>query len=1632
MSLFIYGSQENSDSRFSEASTFPFSTASTFDQLGHAPPANPGMSKFFSSPEGLGHSYQISCHLLYADPAVEEQKKYIHPSYATSPSVQIQYGHHFSEEFLKDIPSTFSKESFPYPVYGGKFLPAVREAAVPPIPSLPPIEEEMPKKKKKTPDAAQGVPHPLPLFFPRFAYWEDGPPLYYTLTHPPPSIPSLSSLFLRPSSAASLPFRLQNKLDKPHTPPARSGHVMAVMDTDIIMFGGLGNTGDLNDTWALDPSTRAFRPLCVAKKRRRLCGRRGTHATPSPAPPAAAGRAFLAAAAEGGEDAREAEGLSHPRPGNPPCRSVPSRAAEEGEEEEEPIQCPLLHSSCCTLRTPPAGFGQAFAVFHPRHDPSPSLHTSETTKEEKKAKKKVVDDEDAHEASCPACTGATTTTSTTCGHSHMVLIGGYSFVRKQIEEVFLFCAKTEQWAVAQLTTALPAFWGAAAQTLKQPRVLRSQCRRCHRWKRLRSVSPTASASPSREALSFWFGHYGEEGGRLTGTTPALLCSCGVRQEARKAFPPLHPTQKKQHEEKKKAPLPQEGSDTTNPWDAEEEKEALAEESEEDAEEEEVVTMFGGMFDEKMVDTMFIFHLERPLQEADIKPLSHLILTGFPLFMESHQVSSDSALSFASSSLLLSSVGFGSHAEIEATEDVLHSPLSPLASAAPPSRVEASDAFRPTTPTSSSSSRLEWLQEEVVEEAAVRRRGGRRAREDRLGSLEGEEAEEEEWHPDAMRRRMLRAAVGKYLVEVIPLHPHPDVAAPVASPAMNEIAWVDIPSFFASRSYDGGLERVGPADASPPPSPHAYQPGRIPVVHLCGPTPRRRPCSVVYETYRFIVFGGRTEGTFFNDLWEFHAQTRLWRLLPPKNVITSRFSPFWEGSMWESGSTFRPENAARQANVAPRETAVQGGHARSGGGPSSPLPPPPPPQGGEGEEPPQRLASPVLRSRGFPVPSDTDPERPRPRDREGPPREEDASDRFGAGSPSPLPPPPTRTLPSIIRSAPLERRRRSGQVEAARRVSVNWEGPPPPPRAGGGGDVAATQEMPHRLPALLSGRTRVGSAWEGEEGEAGRMGPAPTEAIDLPEASSSPSPVPRAALSFDASAMAAGDRRPPSHRLASSYSAASPPPTEGGGKRLPRLLSVRSTAPSQDTSPIPPDGSASFSSSSARHSFAAGLLPVSPSPRTGASMALDAGQGLLLMTGGFREMLDGHRTMRMEKDFWVYDLRREVWVEGMKRLCRLWHPVLDGAAQPADERGVGEWESRRRGPASAPSEVNDTVGREAAVWEELMGLLPSDTIHPPLHARTGHPEAPTDGVLQWDAHGVAAHRQRAAMTMASYRPWEAYLTGLVADEPHAPSWEASGSRSVSHSTDVIFPSFQPFFPYFSSFFGPQESAHRTRRGASHTNESRWPPLLSSDAVHFFHFPTLFPHSRSMSALVAAPTCTRSGGGGGGLHPWRKTNHANTPTSGKEEGPQRFFLFGGRFTGDALSDFFELTIRPPSVEQTALDKVWVQIQREDVTRVLSASRRVGSSLPTSTGSSASVTSSSPDHKGGALSKTVQDLNRQWFQARSKMMLSHLDHLSRQAEVFYSRVSLSSRGLCASAVQWLKTAEACEKGGKKKESK
>lgn len=359
----------------------------------------------------------------------------------------------------------------------------------------------------------------------------------------------------------------------------------------------------------------------------------------------------------------------------------------------------------------------------------------------------------------------------------------------------------------------------------------------------------------------------------------------------------------------------------------------------------------------------------------------------------------------------------------------------------------------------------------------------------------------------------------------------------------------------------------------------------------------------------------------------------------------------------------------------------------------------------------------------------------------------------------------------------------------------------------------------------------------------------------------------------------------------------------------------------------------------------------------------------------------------------------------------------------------------------------------------MSSLPSDTTNPALDF---HPERRVQNDTRRDtnAQRLVAHRQQAAMTAAGGRPFEAYLTQLVVDAaerlPTArptngslPSCPRRSSLAYSTSSDpcslafperglsgsagigvpgcgsssVLFPTYQPLFPYGSAFRQQVSSSSSPPLPPHHhptslPPPSPWPPLLSEYAVHHFHFPHLFPHPRSMAAMVAGPTTTPIPSRGG----------------------QRFFFFGGRSLHFPRSDFFEFVLEVPSVEQKALDKVWIQIRKEDDKRfygvslippsgpsttsspLLSVSSPTASSLSPRAPSPlfSSSSSQSPLQSTGTLSERAQDLNQQWFQARNGMMLSYLELLSRQTEEFYSRVSLSPHGLCASAVQWMKTAE------------
>eukprot|EP00796_Vickermania_ingenoplastis_P000498 gene498-271_t len=107
-----------------------------------------------------------------------------------------------------------------------------------------------------------------------------------------------------------------------------------------------------------------------------------------------------------------------------------------------------------------------------------------------------------------------------------------------------------------------------------------------------------------------------------------------------------------------------------------------------------------------------------------------------------------------------------------------------------------------------------------------------------------------------------------------------------------------------------------------------------------PPPRRRPCSAVYQGRRLIIFGGRDQHVFFNDLWEWSSDTRTWRDLYPTPQDTPEH--ILQLNMWEQQQRRQQQQqqqmeqqASRNAAEGPSRTAssneTNGSSHRAGSG-----------------------------------------------------------------------------------------------------------------------------------------------------------------------------------------------------------------------------------------------------------------------------------------------------------------------------------------------------------------------------------------------------------------------------------------------------------------------------------------------------------------------------------------------------------------------------------------------------------------------------------------------------------------------------------------------------------------------------
>lgn len=127
-------------------------------------------------------------------------------------------------------------------------------------------------------------------------------------------------------------------------------------------------------------------------------------------------------------------------------------------------------------------------------------------------------------------------------------------------------------------------------------------------------------------------------------------------------------------------------------------------------------------------------------------------------------------------------------------------------------------------------------------------------------------------PNDLSDHLLEQAVGSYLVETLHLpYTYANLSFETFLTPESTLGVEATTENSSERSsppppYQEGEARVEPPEVQPPP----------PLPQL--PSPRRRPCSCVYEHHTLIVFGGRDFQSFFNDVWEWDILTRTWREL----------------------------------------------------------------------------------------------------------------------------------------------------------------------------------------------------------------------------------------------------------------------------------------------------------------------------------------------------------------------------------------------------------------------------------------------------------------------------------------------------------------------------------------------------------------------------------------------------------------------------------------------------------------------------------------------------------------------------------------------------------------------------------
>lgn len=805
---------------------------------------------------------ELSCTLLYADPSTPSQERFIHPLYGLPSPLHLECSCHTIQEHplsRQNVPAIS-----PQAVFGGAPLVGrgkQRKLWIPlsssSVSVLPSSQQDQAEDEQDHLRDSLSI-HP----FPRYLYHHDGRPFYYTFNHSLPPSRSLSFGFLSGSRYAprSLP-----------SPDARSGHVMVVVEDYILIFGGLGVNDEKNDIWAFYPATGRFRQLCVKhESEEKACGDGHHHHHP------------MNNSSHTEREREEQEEEQQQRwflEENKTSQSTDDKCRRRNSpmEKDRGVKCDFLRASRGRPCIPKAGFGQACAVFTPHVDHlfehngarGKVKSTSEeiaidvsTDKDGGDGDDRIIHEKQSFVSTFTTCSSsAFSFSSSPCArnrkdaknpHSHAIVIGGFATGDVVISEAYVFCPRTEEWTLPVFSTPLTRIWGATAQAMKQPRVLPTRCSRCHQWNPHRSPTTGLCAAYDSNLLSsFWFGHETSPFTACPSSSVArFMCHCEVPPKERN-----------------------ESGLLVNPETPLNEGEEIREE-----EEEEVVVMFGGMGNEEMVGEMYIFHLERTLVEEDIPVLSHLILTGFPNFVQQYYPSvTRSHYAFQTT-----------NREESDSEDNILFPFS-VDVEKEKGEEEEEDQRLPPNPSS------------------LPHTGNRRKSPHTYRHLQShpsyytdsvDEAGKNTTNINTSHRtlkeavnHMLSAAVGSYLVEVLPIDP--GLRASRVETETLRGAFPFKPS-LSPLSLRKGLF-FSSSYVVPSPGFSVDDPSNFPDLHsaycswvlLYGPQPRRRPCSSVYEDHLLFIFGGRNELTFFNDMWVFNSMTRTWASLSPPSSSARR-------------------------------------------------------------------------------------------------------------------------------------------------------------------------------------------------------------------------------------------------------------------------------------------------------------------------------------------------------------------------------------------------------------------------------------------------------------------------------------------------------------------------------------------------------------------------------------------------------------------------------------------------------------------------------------------------------------------------------------------------------------------------